>query len=185
MGADIHMFVEYRNKKWAQEDQQEGRKPYWISYGDETNLDRNYTLFGVLAGVRGNYEDSFIPKGKLQRDEMGYVSGSKAYLYIVDKPTEEVHEDGCCSREQAEKWTQYGCRIIEDKWIEHPEWHSHSWMTIEELEEAFNRYKVHATQEWGEPINNVPVEYRALLASMKALEDHGENEVRVVFWFDN
>lgn len=185
MGADIHMFVEYRNKKRAQEDKQNGRKPYWYSYGDHMNPGRNYTLFAVLAGVRGNYEDSFEPKGRLERVEMGYMSGSGAHLYIVDKPTNEVREEGCCSREQAEIWAQYGSKIIEDKWVEHPDWHSHSWMTIEELEEAFERYKVHATQEWGEPITDVPLEYRALLASMKALEDGGENEVRVVFWFDN
>jgi len=185
MGADIHMFVEYRNKKQAQEDQQQGRKPYWHCYGDRINPGRNYTLFAVLAGVRGVYDDSFIPKGRLEREEMGYISGSESHLYILDKPTGEVHEDSCCSREQAQKWHEHGCRIIDEKWVEHPDWHSHSWMTVEELEEAFNRYKVHATREWGEPITEAPLEYRALLASMKALEDDGENDVRVVFWFDN
>jgi hypothetical protein len=185
MGADIHMYVEYRNKKRAQEDQQQGRKPHWISYGDRTNPGRNYTLFGILAGVRGQYKDSFEPKGMVDTEEMGWASRGDAYMFIVDRPREEIHEEGCCSREDAERWTQYGCQIIEDKWIEHPDWHSHSWMSIEELEEAFERYKVHATQEWGELIHDVPLEYRALLASMKALEDGGENEVRVVFWFDN
>jgi hypothetical protein len=58
-------------------------------------------------------------------------------------------------------------------------------MSIEELEEAFRRYKEHATAEWREPVHDVPLEYRALLVSMKALEDGGENEVRVIFWFDN
>jgi hypothetical protein len=185
MGADIHMYVEYRSKKRAQEDQKQGRKPHWISYGDRTNPGRNYTLFGILAGVRGQYEDSFEPKGMVDREEMGWASRGDAYMFIVDRPGEEIHEEGCCSREDAERWTQYGCQIIEDKWIEHPDWHSHSWMSIEELEEAFRRYKEHATAEWREPVHDVPLEYRALLASMKALEDGGENEVRVVFWFDN
>lgn len=185
MGADIHMFVEYRNKERAQEDKTEGRKPYWYAYGGRVNPGRNYTLFAVLAGVRGQYDDSFDPKGILEKDEMGCISGREAHLYILDKPTSEIHEEGCCYREQAEKWAQYGRRIIKDKWIEHPNWHSHTWMSIEELEEAFNRYKAHATSEWGREVTDVPVEYRALLASMKALEDGGENEVRVVFWFDN
>lgn len=58
-------------------------------------------------------------------------------------------------------------------------------MGTDELEEAFKRYVVRASAEWEEGITKPPVKYRALLASMKALEDGGENEVRVVFWFDN
>lgn len=185
MGADIHMYVEYRNKKRAQEELTTRRKPYWYSYGDHMNPCRNYTLFAILAGVRGYYEDSFDPKGKLDLDEMSIAARHDAYLWIVDKPSHEVHCDGCVSRENAEMWQGYGRKIIDDKWIEHPDWHSHSWMSIKELEEAFERYKVHATVEWEEPVTDVPLEYRALLASMKALEDGGENEVRVVFWFDN
>ena len=67
MGADIHMYAEYRNKNQAQEDQKQGRKPYWYCYGDQINPGRNYTLFGILAGVRGQYEDSFEPKGCLKK----------------------------------------------------------------------------------------------------------------------
>ena len=58
-------------------------------------------------------------------------------------------------------------------------------MDAEELEEAYRRYVKHASEEWGEEITKPPVEWRAIYASMKALEDDGENEVRVVFWFDN
>jgi hypothetical protein len=32
---------------------------------------------------------------------------------------------------------------------------------------------------------DVPVEWKAILAAMKSLEDEGKNEVRVVFWFDS
>ena len=58
-------------------------------------------------------------------------------------------------------------------------------MDAEELEEAYSRYLKHAKEEWVGEITKAPVEWRAILASMKALEDDGENEVRVVFWFDN
>jgi len=190
MGADIHMFVEYRNKKRAQEDKTGGRKPYWYSYGNHTNPGRNYTLFGILAGVRGKYGDSFEPKGKLDREEMGWSSRDANWLYISENEKETNWEGGMTALETAKKWEGYGCKIENDQngvpsWVEHPEWHSHSWMSIEELEEAFKRYKVHATLDWGEDVTKPPVEYQALLASMKALEDDGENEVRVVFWFDN
>jgi hypothetical protein len=188
MGADIHMFVEYRKKR-AQELKNEGKKPYWYSYGDHTNPGRNYTLFGVLAGVRGQYEDSFEPKGKLPKDEMGFSSQYDAWLTIAHVNDVDVCE-GYVKLEDAKKYESYGRQILNDeegmpRWVEHPDWHSHSWMSIDELEEAFKRYTVHASAEWGEEITKPPVEYRALLASMKALEDDGENEVRVVFWFDN
>lgn len=190
MGADIHMFVEYRNKKRAQEMKAEGRTSCWYGYGGRINPGRNYTLFGVLAGVRGQYRDSFMPKGKLDREEMGWSSRDANWLYIAENEKETDWENGVTTLETARKWEGYGCKIENDQngrpaWVEHPDWHSHSWMSIEELEEAFNRYKVHATSEWGEDVTDVPIEYRALLASMKALEDGGENEVRVVFWFDN
>lgn len=190
MGADIHMFVEYRSKKRAQELKNEGKKPYWYSYGGHINPGRNYTMFGILACVRGQYEDSFEPKGKLDREEMGWSSRDANWFYINKDVAKTDFENNITNIETARKWEGYGCRIENDEhgehaWVEHPNWHSHSWMSIEELEKAFKRYVVHASTEWGEEINNVPLEYRALLASMKALEDNGKNEVRVVFWFDN
>jgi hypothetical protein len=57
-------------------------------------------------------------------------------------------------------------------------------MNTEELERAFEIYKVKASEEWGEEIG-LPIEYQALLSATKTLEDDGKNEVRIVFWFDN
>lgn len=190
MGADIHMFVEYRNKKRAQEDKANGRKPHWYSYGDRINPGRSYIMFGILAGVRGKYEESFEPKGKLDRGEMGWSSREASWFYISKDKSETDFENNIVSLETAKKWEGYGCRIENDQngepiWVEHPDWHSHSWMSTDELEEAFKRYIARASAEWGSTITKPPVEYRALLASMKALENGGENEVRVVFWFDN
>ena len=59
MGADIHMFIEYRNKEQAKRLEKEGRKSYWWSFGDHLNPGRNYTMFAILAGVRGDYPESF------------------------------------------------------------------------------------------------------------------------------
>lgn len=188
MGADIHMYVEYRNKKRAQEDKKEGRKPYWFNYSDRVNPGRNYTMFGILASVRGQYEDSFEPKGSLPIDEMGWCSRHDNFLYIREGVKD--HVDNSVTLETAQKYAGWGRKIINDQegnpvFVEHPDWHSHTWMSIEELKEAYARYCRHATVEWEEKITKPPVEWMALLASMEALEDDGENEVRVVFWFDN
>ena len=183
MGADIHMYVEYRNKKHSEEDIKNGRKPYWYSFV-ETNPGRNYTMFAVLAGVRGNYKDSFEPKGKIDFDDMGHSSRSDAYLYI----SENKNLEGSCTLEDAKRWAEYGRKIIEKEgkpvWIEHPDWHSHSWMSVDELEKAYAIYEKHATTEWETEVR-VGVEYRAILAAMKEIESCGEYESRVVFWFDN
>jgi hypothetical protein len=182
MGADIHMYVEYRDKKHTKKAAKADKKSPWFSYGDEINPGRNYIMFGILAGVRGSYKGSFDPKGQV--DDMGYAAKDNAYMFIVDEPREKRIRDNYVSREDALRYVSYGRKIIDDKWVEHPDWHSHSWLTIKELEKAFKLYEKYASKEWGEPIK-VGIEYRALLASMKALEDDGNNEVRVVFWFDN
>ena len=47
--------------------------------------------------------------------------------------------------------------------------HSHSWSTIE---------------EWEEAIDDDAPEYQAILAAAKTLQSHGR-ETKIVFWFDN
>lgn len=51
MGCDIHAFVESREFS---------DDSYW--YQAEISLSRNYRMFGLLAGVRGN-DELFTPKG--------------------------------------------------------------------------------------------------------------------------
>ena len=58
-----------------------------------------------------------------------------------------------------------------------PDWHSATWLTVEEFELAIKR----ASGGDGPPVHD---SYWALLAAMKCLKDRG-NEVRVVIWFDN
>ena len=190
MGADIHMYVEYRDKKVAKERDARGEKPYWVTYVGGVNPGRNYTMFAILAGVRGQYEESFQPKGKLPREMMSWGASSDAFMHIYPKKHEDKEWEGFVTLEKATEWAQWGNKIIFDEngkpsLVEHPDWHSHSWMSIKELKKAYKIYAKKASKEWGEKINKPPVEWRALLASMEELEDDGENEVRVVFWFDN
>lgn len=190
MGADIHMYVEYRNKKQAKEREAKGEKQYWTAYGDRVNPGRNYTMFAILAGVRGQYLESFEPKGKLSKDEMSWTTANDAYMHIYPKTHEDKEWEGFVTLEKATGWSKYGNNIVYDKngtptHVAHPDWHSHTWMSVKELEKAYKIYAKKASKEWGEKITKPHVEWMALLASMKALEGGGENEVRVVFWFDN
>ena len=182
MGADIHVYVEYRNKKEAKRLESIGEKPYWHSFGGELNPGRNYTMFAVLAGVRGNFEDSFDAKGKIPFDLMGMAAKHDLYAFI----TEEDSDNGeHVSRENAKKYAEtFRCAIVNDTWVEKPYYHSHSWMDVKELKKAFKIYLKYAKEEWGEKAE-VPLEWQAILSAMETLEDGKKNEVRIVFHFDS
>lgn len=81
------------------------------------------------------------------------------------------------ARKDAERYAAYGKAYKMDhtgtpRWVEHPDWHSHAWLTPDEWEKAI-----------GKP-NRYSPEYQAILGTMRAFEAVG-CEARVVFWFDN
>lgn len=180
MGCDIHMYIQYRNIEETDRRKERNEKPWWWSFGDQFNPGRNYTLFGILAGVRDYPEDEnkmFEARG-LPNFELGWSARHDLILYITedDNPSE-----GMCTLEQAERWGKQRIVYHDDGkpwYTQHPDWHSHTWLTRKELAQAYRWYK-------SETGYGLCLEYRVLLKTMKALEDGGENEVFVVFWFDN
>ena len=174
MGCDIHMFVQYREKKEVYD------KPdmYWEDFGGELNPGRNYSMFGVLAGVRYSPDKGYDSKG-IPEFGLSYVIRGSLYLTI----TEDGKGEGECTLENAKRWASWGRPIINDSdgnpfKVPHPDWHSHSWLTIKELEQAYRWYKKEEGYTPG-------LEWKVLLKTMKGLEDGGKNDVVVVFWFDN
>ena len=172
MGCDIHMYVQYREKK---EEQSEPNNDWWDDFTSQISPGRNYTMFGILAGVRDMVENGFEPKG-LPDFGLGWSAGWDLYLRI----TEDGKEEGCCTLEQAQRWRRPIINNNEGKpyKVEHPDWHSHTWLTPKELAQAYRWYKKETG--WAPSLA-----WRVLLKMMKALEDNGKNEVVVVFWFDN
>lgn len=162
MGCDIHCYVEYKRKD----------STHWNSFGERINPGRNYTLFGLLAGVRGDDSPLYAVRGI--PSDMGYYAASDYWLYISH---DSKDQEGNCSPEQAEKYIQYGSHYSADSTrVSHPDWHSHSWLSITEFATVLDRY--HTI-----PLHPSAVEYRALLAAMRVLNE--EYDVRIVFWFDN
>jgi hypothetical protein len=174
MGCDIHCYVEYRPvskpDKWSER---------WQSFGTRINPGRNYSIFGALAGVRDEAQSH--PPVRGLPDDAGYSAADDYWLWIAD-----TEDEGCCSRENADRYHAHGARyrsrVGEDivinpptqpQWVEHPDWHTASWVTPDEWRAAIdqNRY-------------GGAVKYVALLAAMRSLEAQGQ-EVRMVFWFDN
>jgi hypothetical protein len=181
MGADIHMYIQYRNIEETKRREEKNENPWWQSFGDGFNPGRNYTMFGVLAGVRDwpyeNEDKMFEPRG-LPDFELGWSARSDLLLYIHE---DDNQSEGMCTLAQAKRWGEHKIVYHSDGkpwYTEHPDWHSHSWLSTKELAQAYRWYK---SRTGYAPC----LEYRVLLKMMKALEDGGENEAFVVFWFDN
>jgi hypothetical protein len=168
------MYVQYRYKN----------SNYWSGFGGRINPGRNYAMFGILAGVRREFPESFEAKG-LPTHELSYQCNGDLYLYISDDGKEEGHT----TLERALDWNKrYGCKFVNDSngkpmKVQHPDWHSHSWMNVKELSKAYRTYFKMVKKEYG--TGSVPAEYKAVLDVMKSLEKNGDYITKVVFWFDN
>ena len=158
MGCDIHCYIEY----------QQPNSDWWRDFGGRINPGRSYFAFGKLAGVRNYDENNFIPPRGLPKD-LAYESQHDARLFVYG----DGEDDGCTSREKADRWVANGTsRYLDDdkKFVSHPDWHSHSWLTADEYEQAIKDVEGH--------------EYHAILAAMRSFESRGLKS-RLVFWFDS
>lgn len=176
MGCDIHCYIQYKEKT---EDNR-----WWDCFGGHIYLGRNYAMFGVLAGVRDKYAPhSFQPKGLLPKEKLSWRVKDDLYLTI----TEDGKGENEATLEDAMRWFN-GSKIVNDSkgnpyLVLHPDWHSHSWMTIEEYKQALKWYKEYAKEDGIE--GGVPFDYKVILKVMKVLENNGRNDVLLIFWFDN
>ncbi len=133
-------------------------------------------MFSILAGVRSGDDSTtlFTPKG-LPKD-LGWESKGDNRNYISDDDGE-----GNVSKERAAKWVAEGYSKIEDEyWVTNPDWHSHSWLTPDEYQQAVECYqKIAAPHGY-----HLDAEYITILDCLRSFEKQGK-EARLVFWFDN
>lgn len=177
------MYIEYKKKT------DDPTNNWWFNFGGRLNPGRDYTMFGLLCnGVRSSFEESHPKKGELDIDDMGWVVMEDAFLYITETG---LGENEITINKAIQYSKNYGSKIHRSKkdneptWISHPDWHSHSWLTIEEFEKSLKDYEKITSNIEEYESNSPNIEYYAILASMKALSDNGKNDVRIVFWFDN
>lgn len=142
MGCDIHAYVDY--------DEPNDFEHKWVGHLGEFILGRDYFLFSLMAGVRGN-EALFQPKGL--PEHLSWRTLHEAALFIVDG---EREESGTCTQADAERYHQSWLRHKEGvggyvggengdkKRVYHPDWHSHSWLTSEELKQVIDKYASHS-----------------------------------------
>lgn len=185
MGCDIHAFVEYRDSK---NDERFSRMS-WRSMGGRYHLSRDYTMFGFMAGVRGEGPSVVAPRGI--PDLLDWAT-EREYYYRIDDAEAEKYGHGydedsrrCVTLERAQEWAKYGSKIIyeggEPYQVSGPDWHTPSWLTPDEFDEAYCRTKiVYNTSRSDDYLYS----YRAVSALMNSLSKDGFH-VRLVFWFDN
>lgn len=182
MGCDIHTYVEFATPKT-------GDYPvYWQNF-TRNGGNRNYILFGVLAGVRYPEAQLFQPKGMPEGD-YGFWTVEDYWLRIPSAAYPELEDsEGYVSLDKAERWIADGSSIGKRDAkgrlfrVSNPDHHTHSWLTTDELAQALDHYKAEAEKQWpGEA--DTPPEWLAMLAGMRAFEAAGQM-TRLVFWFDN
>lgn len=199
MGCDIHGYIEFRDPT--------AREPRWTSFGGKLWLDRNYNMFGILAGVRVPEEQLYEARGI--PSDLGWMAEDDYTLYVDDRCAGETK---FCTRLDAEGWVRSGSsRWTNDKRNEvtHPDWHTPSWLTTAEYGEALRHYnerreqwetdaeievaRIRREQPQFAPFYEIHkpgeawrlgVSYTAILGAMVAAEEHG-CQARLVFWFDN
>jgi len=169
MATDIHAFIEYKEKNEAQ----------WISFSaDEILLTKNYTLFRILAGTSSQTPKTFKAKGKLPFYELS--------VWVRDCRTLYIGEDNerNCTFEEALKWNKENdCRIqyseVDRKpiFVDDPDWHTDTWLSLIEYKQALKYYKDITNEE-------PSADYLSILAVMNVFHNTGY-ETRLVIWFDN
>jgi hypothetical protein len=164
MGCDIHAYIEYKAKGKGNGN--------WRSFGGRINPGRNYAIFGRLAqGVRTD-GPAVVPLRGFPEDA-GFYAKDDALLFV----TADGKGDNYCTIEDAQRWNPGKYIKIHDH-VPHPDWHSHSWVSADELDRALGAAYADYPGNFPEP------EYQAVLVCMRSFEQQGFDS-RLVFWFDN
>jgi hypothetical protein len=168
MGCDIHTYIEYAELN------PQGGESYWKNFTRDGGS-RDYEMFGVLAGVRVEEAKLFDPKG-MPAGPLGYQTSHDYWVQVAPEAHPEWADgDGWASLERATQWVDNGSSIGEtDKSgrlhrVTGPDWHSHSWLTADELSQVLDHYLKLPVTYW--PNREIPAEWVASLAAMRAFID--------------
>ena len=166
MGCDIHLHIETRRKKRANDEL------IWFPFGGEFRLWRNYDLFGRLAGVRS--ATPALVKARGIPDDLAYTAAGTYWIHVGDDDSWEGGNRSV-SLDRAQQWGTATKRDKDGniKYVADPDCHTPTWLTPEEFREALGD----TPAEW-------IADYHAVLAAAGMLSFLG-HDVRLVIWFDN
>jgi len=155
MGCDIHVYIEYWNPRWFQ------NNPFASvnSFGREgIYISRNYALFAHLAGVRdysGYYGGPlFPPRGIPEQPALSWEIREQYFVSVRETDDADDNEH-CCSLANAEDWVRHGSSYWAHerhewaklqlergyRYVSGPDWHTASWLTLAEAEQVLAQYR--------------------------------------------
>jgi hypothetical protein len=177
MGCDIHTFIEYSTFT------DKNGEAYWQCMGGRYNPGRDYTMFGIMAGVRDDSEQMFEPRG-LPDGKLSYQVEDYVRMRIADEGSEPSDDE--VTLEQARSWTtgHYGETITNDaqgkpRWVTNPDLHSHSWLTLDEYRQVLNRYKFGEVTDELDEIDVADEDKEVVTQAVAALRGGGGREYDV------
>lgn len=136
MGCDIHPYLEYST---------EDDETFCVS--DKLCLGRCYTLFHMMAGVRGFGPPLFSPKGLPRTPKISLQVESEYYLSVVDElaTSENRHlfyNNRVVLAQEADKLVSENRASyhLNKKYITNPDWHTPSWLSKNELIDVRKNY---------------------------------------------
>lgn len=164
MGCDIHAYIETSSDF-------RGKKNYYL--WAHPNFNRSYLLFGLLSkGVRWDTDLGMEPKGI--PDDIDFYTSQEYYITVDDERAGERF----CTMETAEKYVKYGATLVpsyareSDGYVfpakvSNPDWHSASWLSIDELEEVVKRWRALPVWNTTRDISRVRVEEGITLEQLR------------------
>jgi hypothetical protein len=180
MGCDIHLFVEERvdNGKWE--------------YVQEIDVNRNYDLFGFLAGVRDDNNLQHFPRKGFPNDASKTVIGqydewdlnghSHSWLTLEELQTVNWDDEKATIKQSGvvrnDDWDKFQESVKSGK----PDyWFSYSAAVVGKGAENFSYH------EWECPLKEQFDEFIEGVVKYlpKICETTNPNDIRIVFWFDN
>lgn len=172
MGTDIHAFVEYVGP-W---------EAYWSLSRSELNLTRDTRLFAAIAlGAEGDTDTLPVPPRGFPEDcsedvRDGFLVDADEYRELFELMYEETGD--ALAEQIAADLPEWLRRTFAGSGrVPNPDLHTASWLRLSELEACV------ATA--GLTLAGLRPDVRAVVGAMRALvEDLGDDQVRLVFWFD-
>ena len=191
MGCDIHMYIEkMRNGKWvpAQGFVEIDDGVIDVPYNDRFS-DRDYLLFGMLAGVRDSTNQMFEPKG--------FPSDASPELNAVYKGWEPVaHTPSYLTLAELNGLNWDGSAIIIKRMFQKNQLKAFR-NSVKKGDPDYSIIQSWCSwasdrENWVEAEIQVPMKYqfsRFYYNVVSRLHSYdrrcNENEIRIVFWFDN
>lgn len=144
MGCDIHAHVEYYDTRCGQVEFNRA-----VCHSANIFMGRNYTLFNLLAGVRGIGGPLFDTRGIPDRPCLSFDVENKYYLTVVDDlpkvpGTNNFSYENYVLREEAERLVASGSSTfhVDNHKISNPNWHTPSFLFMKELIEIRRHYLI-------------------------------------------